>query len=363
MNATLTRTATVPAWVFGAKGMLAGELMRLLDLHPGLELRGAVSRSEQGVVEAHPHLVTRTRTCNADEARAAIAEALVGGGRAVAFLALPHGESASLWAKLSAELGPLADNLYLVDLAADFRIANPARYQSAYGHPHPAPAELARFTYGLVELHRDAIARSRRVAAPGCFATALQLACVPAARAKLLDTSRPWILHGITGSSGSGVEPKPGTHHPWRHANMWAYSLDGHRHEAELAQALEPHGPVPPIHFVAHSGPMARGIHLTAALPLARKVTTAEARAAYAELFGGSTFVEVLEGSKVPDLRSISASNRAQLAVHVRGDVLNVLCTLDNMTKGGAGQALQCLNVMLGFPEHWGLPRAGLGVN
>ena len=92
-------------------------------------------------------------------------------------------------------------------------------------------------------------------------------------------------------------------------------------------------------------------------------MTTAEARAAYAELFGSSTFVEVLEGSKVPDLRSISASNRAQLAVHVRGDVLNVLCTLDNMTKGGAGQALQCLNVMLGFPEHWGLPRAGLGVN
>jgi N-acetyl-gamma-glutamyl-phosphate reductase len=107
---------------------------------------------------------------------------------------------------------------------------------------------------------------------------------------------------------------------------------------------------------------MARGIHLTAALPLARKVTSAEARAVYAELFAGSTFVEVLDG-KVPDLRSISASNRAQVAVHVRGDVLNVLCTLDNMTKGGAGQALQCLNVMLGFPEHWGLPRAGLGVN
>lgn len=362
MSTASIQTATVPAWVFGAKGMLAGELLRLLDLHPALELKGAVSRSEQSVVSAHPHLVTRAKTCNQDEATAAIASALAGGGKAVVFLALPHGESAALWAKLSSELGAATENLYVVDLAADFRLASPARYQQAYGHPHPAPQELARFVYGLVELDRAAVVGAKRVAAPGCFATALQLACVPAAEAKLLDTTRPWILNGITGSSGSGVEPKPGTHHPWRHANMWAYSLDGHRHEAELAQALERCGAVPPIHFIAHSGPMARGIHMTAALPLARKVTTAEVHALYAARFAGATFVEVLEG-KVPDLRSISASNRAQLAVSVRGDVLNVLCTLDNMTKGGAGQALQCANLMLGFPEHWGLPRAGLGVN
>ncbi len=356
-----TTTSTVPTWVFGAKGMLAGELLRLLDLHPALALRGAVSRSEQRVSEAHSHVRTEVVTCSAEEARAALREVSKAGAPAAVFLALPHGESVATWRALQAELGEQAHALRVVDLAADFRLRDPARYAAAYGHAHAAPEELASFAYGLPEFHRAAIANSRRAAAPGCFATAMQLACVPAARAKLLDATRPWILHGITGSSGSGVEPKPGTHHPWRHGNMWAYALDGHRHEAELAQALENSGISAPLHFVAHSGPFARGIHMTCALPLARRVTTAEVRSIYAETFAGETFVEVLE-SKVPDLRSISASNRAQLAVSVRGEVLTVLCTLDNMVKGGAGQALQCMNLMLGFPEHWGLPRAGLGV-
>jgi N-acetyl-gamma-glutamyl-phosphate reductase common form len=361
MSSTTTVLSTVPVWIFGAKGMLAGELLRLLDLHPTLQLRGAVSRSEQALSEAHPHAHSAAKTCSSEEARASIAAALRGGESAAAFLALPHGESVATWKALEQELGGLAGSLHLVDLAADFRLRDPARYAAAYGHPHGAPEELAGFTYGLPELHHDAIVKSRRVASAGCFATAMQLACVPAARARLLDASRPWILHGITGSSGSGAEPKPGTHHPWRHGNLWAYSLEGHRHEAELAQALEALGVAPPIHFVAHSGPFARGIHMTCALPLARKATTAEVRANYAEAFEGASYVEVLDG-KVPDLRSVSGSNRAQIAVHVRGEVLQVLVTLDNLVKGGAGQALQCMNLMLGFPETWGLPRAGLGV-
>jgi N-acetyl-gamma-glutamyl-phosphate/LysW-gamma-L-alpha-aminoadipyl-6-phosphate reductase len=360
MSSTTVLT-TVPVWIFGAKGMLAGELLRLLDLHPTLQLRGAVSRSEQALVDAHPHARSTAKTCSSEEARSAIGAALRAGETVAAFLALPHGESVATWKALKEELGDLAGSLYLVDLAADFRLRSPERYAAAYGHPHGAPEELAGFAYGLPELHREAIAKSHRVASAGCFATAMQLACVPAARAKLLDASRPWILHGITGSSGSGAEPKPGTHHPWRHGNLWAYSLDGHRHEAELAQALEACDARPPIHFIAHSGPFARGIHMTCALPLARKTTSAEARAIYAEAFADESYVEVLDG-KVPDLRSVSGSNRASIAVHVRGEVLDVLVTLDNMVKGGAGQALQCMNLMLGFPETWGLPRAGLGV-
>lgn len=358
---TRTMTATTPAWIFGAKGVLAGELLRLLEMHPSIELRGAVSRSEQSVVSAHPHTTSGAATRSAEEARAQIASAVAAGEKPAVFLALPHGESCAAWKSLKAELGARADDVYVVDLAADFRLRDPARYAKAYGHAHPDPDELDRFVYGLVEFHRDAVRSAKRVAAPGCFATALQLACVPAAKGKLLDASKPWVLHGITGSSGSGAEPKPGTHHPWRHGNLWAYSLGGHRHEAELEQALDAHGAAPTIHFVAHSGPFARGIHLTCALPLARRATTAEARSHYVEAFEGSPFVEVLDG-RVPDLRSISGSNRAQLAVDARGDVLTVLVTLDNMVKGGAGQALQCLNLMLGLPETAGLPRAGLGV-
>ena len=117
----------------------------------------------------------------------------------------------------------------------------------------------------------------------------------------------------------------------------------------------------PPLHFVAHSGPFARGIHLTAALPLAAPIETAAAYEAFSEAYAGEPFVEVLEHG-VPDLRSVAGSNRAALAVSVRGSVLTVVLTLDNLIKGGAGQALQCLNLALGLPETHGLPRSGLGV-
>jgi N-acetyl-gamma-glutamyl-phosphate reductase len=253
----------------------------------------------------------------------------------------------------------------VLDLSADFRLSDPERYRVAYGQAVASPDELSRFVYGLPELGREPIRGAHRVAAPGCFATALQLAVLPAAEARVLDERRPWVLNGITGSSGSGNEPKPATHHPHRHGNLWAYSVGGHRHEAELAQKLEPLGARPPLAFVAHSGPFARGIHLTATLPLARRLETAEARALYVERYRDEPFVEVLDetrDSATPDLRSVVGSNRASLAVFVRGEVLVVLATLDNLVKGGSGQGLQCLNLMLGLPETTGLPRAGLGV-
>jgi N-acetyl-gamma-glutamyl-phosphate reductase len=354
----------VPTYVFGAKGVLAGELLRLIDGHPRLVLAGAVSRSAQSLAEAHPHLALAGHTIGADDARADIATRIARGERPAVLLALPHGESAAAWQALCAELGPKAHELYVVDLAADHRFADPARHARVHGAPPSQSGELGRFVYGLVEFDRAAVASARRVAAPGCFATAMQLACVPAARSGLVDGTHPWILHGITGSSGSGAEPKAGTHHPWRHGNLWAYALAGHRHEAELEQALDRLAVQPPLHFVAHSGPFARGIHLTCALPLATRAAGAaeELHAHYRAAFEGSPFVAVLPLGQVPDLRSVTGSNRALVGLSVRGGVLSVLVTLDNMVKGGAGQALQCLNLMLGAPESAGLPRTGLGV-
>jgi N-acetyl-gamma-glutamyl-phosphate reductase len=208
---------------------------------------------------------------------------------------------------------------------------------------------------------RDAIEASARLAAPGCFATAMQLAVFPAAKAGLLDTSRPFLMHAVTGSSGSGNVPKPGTHHPHRNGNLWAYALDGHRHEAELAQALESIDVHAPVHLSPHSGPFSRGIHLSASLPLAEPLDAAVAHEVYADFFTGQPFVQVLaEG--VPDLRSVVGSNSAQVRTSVRGSVLTVIVTLDNLLKGGAGQALQCLNLMLGLAETSGLSRSGMGV-
>lgn len=354
----------VPLFLFGASGMLGGELLRLLEAHPALELAAGVTREPKPLGAVHPHCAALAGARTVANAVGPLRQALERGSSAALVLALPHGESGRVWPTLKRELGADAARLVVVDLAADFRLADAALYEVAYGEPHPATAELCEFAYGLPELFRAPLREAKRAAAPGCFATALQLACVPAAAALLLDPTRPWVLHGITGSSGSGMEPKPGTHHPHRHGNLWAYGLDGHRHEAELVQALRAAAPAAaaaPLHFVPHSGPYARGIHLTAALPLARGATTAEVREVYAERFAGEPFVEVLEGG-VPDLRRVAGSNRACLAVHVRGGVLTVLATIDNLVKGGAGQALQCLNAMLGFPETWGLPRSGLGV-
>jgi N-acetyl-gamma-glutamyl-phosphate reductase len=326
----------------------------------GLELAGAVSRGAP--TRAHRHLGAELATLGLEEAERALVQRLERGERAALVLALPHGESADCWLALRERLGALAERVLVVDLAADFRLRSPERYRATYGREHPAPGELARFVYGLPELCRDELRGATRVAAPGCFATALQLAVLPAARARLLDPGRAWVLNGVTGSSGSGSEPKPATLHPHRHDNLWAYQVGGHRHEAELEQALALFDLRPPLAFVACSGPFARGIHLSATLPLAARVGEDEARALYAEVYRDEPFVEVLAGG-TPDLRSVVGSNRAALAVFVRGELLQVFLTLDNLLKGGAGQALQCLNLMLGLPETAGLPRNGLGVS
>lgn len=353
-----TLIETLPVWLFGARGMLAGEFLRLLDGHGGFHLAGAVSRTPGSLAEAHPQLGTDAETCTPDAAEAAIIECAQSGGQPLVVFGLPHGESAGAWSRLAESLGGAAERVSVVDLAADFRLKDPELYAATYGREHPAPDELAKFVYGLPEFERAKLQGATRVAAPGCFATALQLAVLPAAKAGLLDASKPWILNAVTGSSGSGNTPQPGTHHPHRNGNYKAYSLGGHRHEAELCQALG--NPDAPLYFLPHSGPFARGIHLTASLPLAGATATEAALDVYRSAYAGEPFVEVLEHG-VPELRTVVGSNRASLAVHVRSEVLTVLLTLDNIVKGGAGQALQCMNLMQGMPETQGLSRAGMG--
>jgi len=366
-----TRTRVRPLFVVGAKGLLAGEFLRLASEHPLLELAGAVTRSGgEPLASLHAHVPAQSPGDGATIAlhqlpdwiveAAACAEAAP-----VLVLALPHGEAATLWRGLRDELGPLADELVVVDLSADHRLREASAYERWYGATHPDPAEAARFVYGLPELAPGPLAGATRIAVPGCFATALQLATIPAARAGVLDHTKTWFLSGITGSSGSGATPSATTHHPHRHANLWAYALGGHRHEAELEQALALAGCAqPPVSFVPHSGPFVRGIHLTAVLPVSGGVGAlgpAEARALYAGAYADATCVEVLADG-VPDLGRVVGSNRAALACVPRGESLVVLVALDNVLKGGAGQALQCLNLALGWPETTGLPLSGLGV-
>jgi N-acetyl-gamma-glutamyl-phosphate reductase common form len=362
----------IPAWIVGSSGLLAGELARLIEGHPGLELAAAVSREGgRSLCDMHPHLSRDLETVALEGAGHRLQQFLEAvdrkepGACLALFLGLPHGQSAAVWKALAAELGEHAARVAVVDLSADYRITSPELFEHHYSTPHPDPDGEEGFVYGLPEFWRGRILESRRVAAPGCFATALQLAVLPAAIEGALDAEQPWILNAVTGSSGSGVAPKKNTHHPFRHGSYKAYSPSGHRHEAELQQALAEWFIEAPLHFLPHSGPWSRGIHLSASLPVAPQkrdeLAIEDFHAIYSERYRDEPFVEVLPLGGVPELRAVVGSNRTQIGVHLRGGVLTVLLALDNTIKGGSGQALQCMNLMLGQPEEAGLPKTGLG--
>jgi N-acetyl-gamma-glutamyl-phosphate reductase common form len=365
MNPTNSKPQTRPVWIVGASGLLAGELARLVAGHPGLHLAQVISRGAGTALrDLHPQLQTDLVTVDLETGVQALQEALAGCDEHSApglFLGLPHGQSAEMWKTISSSLGAASKQLAVVDLSADYRLRDPELHSANYGLEHPDPEGEEGFAYGLPEFWRSQIIESRRVAAPGCFATALQLAVLPAAIAGKLDATSPWILHGVTGSSGSGSAAKQGTHHPYRTGSYKAYSPSGHRHEAELVQALEEWHIEAPLHFLPHSGPWSRGIHLSCSLPLRESMSGTDAQAIYAEQYAKEAFVEVLPEGGIPELRAVVGSNRVSIGVHVRDKVLTVLLALDNTIKGGAGQGLQCMNLLLGEPESAGLSQAGLG--
>ncbi|MDP6955142.1 MAG: hypothetical protein QF599_04130, partial [Planctomycetota bacterium] len=355
----------LPTYIYGAGGLLCGELLRLLPEHPHLLPVCAITRSGptpavRTISELHPHLALDLPLSNPEQGIEALAQDLEL-GEAVLFLGMPHGESAGTWRAIRERLGPLAERLWLVDLSADYRIRDAAAWEVAYGTPHGDSPGLAAFSYGLVEFARQALVGCRRIAAPGCFATALQLACLPLWRAGLLAPQGSWVLNAVTGSSGSGVKAKASTHHPHRNGNLCAYALDGHRHELELLQACASPGVTysgvtdsratgskattpPAVIFQPHSGPFVRGIYLTAVLPLAGTTRVDELRAEFHAAFEDAPFVSVRD-SGAPELRHVLGSNRAELAVNLRADCALVLLAMDNTLKGGSGQALQALNI------------------
>lgn len=351
---------SLPVYLLGARGLLAGEFLRLLADHPQLQLAGAYARSGQGTLAScHPHLAAPLASIAVQDATT-ILDALALASRPVLVLALPHGASGPWWAKHRAELAERCPDLVVADLSADFRLQDAASYQAHYQLDHACPDELGQWTYGLPELYPVAV-ETKRIATPGCFATALQLAILPFARAGHLDYSKPWLAHGITGSSGSGAVPKPGTHHPHRVMNFHAYGLQGHRHEAELLAPRSALSSTPELDFTPHSAPLSRGIHLHAVLPLAGSQLAAsdyDPQHTVATFCAPHAFLEA--SASAPQVRHVAGSNRVQMHAYRRGTSLHCLLALDNTIKGGAGQAMQCLNLALGFPETTALPSSGL---
>lgn len=343
---------SIALFVVGAKGLLAAETLRLAAAHPNVVECHAFSRTPLADLRVvHPHLPQQQTVRALTELPDALAEALLRGPAAV-ILATPHGVAKKLWLQLQLDLALLevdCDALRVIDLSDDHRLGP---LEDSGSHPDQI------WHYGLPELH-PIPADARRVAVAGCFATAMQLAVMPLERAGLLQAGQPLILHGVTASSGSGAQAQPGTHHPYRRNDFHPYALDGHRHEKELCHARN-FLVAPSLVFLPYSAPLGRGIYLTAHLPLHSGVTPEQLQEAFDRQYCASPFVELC-AAQAPHLRAVVGSNRAAIGWHQRTGFAQVFVALDNTIKGGAGQGLQCLNLMFGLPETTGLPLAGLG--
>jgi len=343
--------------VIGGAGYVGGELLRLLLQHPEAGDIVATSRSQAGVPvgEVHPALapLTDVRFSGSSPGEAARKADVV-------FLSLEHGESAKVAEELFAA-GPAL----VIDLAADFRVSDLDLYGRYYG-PHPAPALVPRFTYALADVLGTGLRGKTALAAPGCFATAAQLALYPLAKIGLESVP---ALFGITGSSGSGVRPKATTHHPARAHNLFAYSVLNHRHEAEILQRWREWTGQPGARarLMAHSGPFVRGIYLTLHVDLGREgprhasaPTLPDIKALFKEAYQGRPFVRLLD--QPPELTHAVGTNYALIhaAQSPDGGEAQVMVAVDNLVKGAGGQAIQAMNLALGFPEEAGLRFGGI---
>jgi len=340
-----------PAIVLGGTGYVAGELLRLLAAHPRLTLAAILSDSQPGgsVAAAFPHLASAYPTLKFAGLED-IESLMRHTPRSALFSAAPHGVAAAIIDRLlaAAEAGGRA--AHCVDISADFRYDGAAAYETVYAHAHGAPERIAAFTCALPE-HLSA-ASTPHISHPGCFATAALLACVPLLA---LGMSEPELyLSGVTGSTGSGRKPVEGTHHPLRHGDLYGYSPLAHRHAPEIAACAKRATKIEPlIHFVPHSGPFARGIHLTVQGRLAQPLTSAQALAMLGEYYRDCPFVRVVAAP--PRVKDVATSNYAHLHAATDGRSIAVMSVLDNLTKGAAGGAVQWMNRLLGLDERTGL--------
>ncbi len=342
---------SVPAIVLGGTGYVAGELLRLIAGHPRLKTAAILSDSQPGgsVAAAFPHL----RSAYPDLTFSSLdqIEALVRGiPRCALFSAAPHGVAAAIIDRLLSAAEKAGAQMHCVDISADFRYPSAAAYEAVYKHPHGAPARIAQFTCAVPE-HLSK-ASTPHVAHPGCFATATLLASVPLLALGLADTRL--FVTGITGSTGSGRRPVEGTHHPQRHSDLYSYGALSHRHVPEIAAcAAAASGVAAEINFVPHSGPFARGIHVTVQATLKRSVTTAQAIEELAAFYQNRPFVRVLDTA--PRIKDVATSNYANLSAVTNGSSIAVMSVLDNLNKGAAGGGMQWMNRLLGFEEGLGL--------
>ena len=344
-------TARIPTIVLGGTGYVAGELLRLIAGHPQFDLAAVMSDSQPGesVIKAFPHLASAYADTRF-KSQAEIEKLLAETPQAALFSAAPHGVSAALIDSLLGVAAKARTQPRVVDISADFRYSSAAAYEAVYKHPHGAPKRIAEFTCAVPE-HLKKL-ETTHVAHPGCFATATLLASVPLLS---LGVASPTLfVSGVTGSTGAGRKPIEGTHHPVRHSDLYSYNALSHRHAPEIAACAKAAcGVEADFAFVPHSGPYARGIHVTVQASLKTAIDTPKILGALREFYANCPFIRVTE--QAPRVKEVATSNYAHLSAVANGRTVAVMCVVDNLNKGAAGGAVQWMNRMFGLDETSGL--------
>ncbi len=343
--------------IIGGAGYGAAELLRHLLTRDEVEIHHISSKDYIGQTVSQVH---RTLVGYDDIVLEDISPKDCAIGADIVFLAMPHITTA----KVAMELFDL--EVKIIDLSGDFRLEDLDDYIRDYAPEHPCAERLGTFTYGMPELNETAIKSAQYVASPGCFATGIAMGLLPLADAGLLKSKNIRTV-AMTGSSGSGVKPQAGTHHAIRVNNMKAYKALHHQHRAEIVQTLSYAGAENiSLDFVPVSAPLARGILAVSQLDLPDGMDEQQIQRLYDDYYKKHSLVSVMKKGTSPEVVAVSGTARVEVGINVRIDETTgqrtLCCTsaIDNLIKGGAGQAIQSFNLMTGRPAHFGLDTPGL---
>jgi N-acetyl-gamma-glutamyl-phosphate reductase len=339
----------IRAGIVGGTGYTGVELLRILALHPAVEVTAVTSRADAGqrVDKIYPSL---RGYCNALFSLPELDNLLACD---VVFFATPNGTAMTMAAEL------LDRGIKVIDLSADFRIKDVKEWEKWYGMEHASPDLIAEAVYGLPEINREAIKQARLIACPGCYPTAVQLGFLPLIETAAIDVGS-LIADVKSGVSGAGRKAELSSLMSETGESFKAYGVSGHRHLPEIKQGLQlVAGGNVGLTFVPHLTPMIRGIHATL---YGRLTQSVDLQALFEQRYQDERFVDVLPAGSHADTRNVRGSNRCQIAIHQPqgGDTVVILSVIDNLIKGASGQAVQAMNLLFGLPESQGLETVAL---
>jgi N-acetyl-gamma-glutamyl-phosphate reductase len=339
----------IKASIIGGTGYMGFELLRLLVKHPQVKINEVTSRGNAGtkISSLHPAL-------NGFLDTEFVADLSDPKDNQMIFVAAPHGASMDV-------VPPLIDaGCRVIDLSGDYRLGNAAIYEKWYGKKHTDSKNLAKAVYGLTELNRNKIAKAQLVANPGCYPTGALLALLPAARSNIIGGDV--IVDSKSGTSGAGAAPGEFTHHPSCAPNVVPYKVGKHRHTPEIEMTLKSFGGgIGEMSFTPHLVPLVRGIQTSCYVRLVKGTKLDDVKNSYQSFADENQFVKLVD--EIPKITSVLGSNYCHISIAMASEnILAAFSVIDNLCKGGSGQAIQNMNVMFGLDEKTGLDTPGLGV-